>query len=118
METNKMSEICSITITKAATERIKYLMANSNNSNVFLRISVTSGGCNGFQSHFDFDNNLLDDDITLARDSKIFLAIDETSHGLVKGGEIEFIDELGGSYFKLTNPNASSNCGCGSSFAL
>ena len=83
-----------------------------------MRISISSGGCNGFQSHFDFDHNLKDDDLVIVKEKKVFLAIDEISHNLVRGGQVEFVDELGGSFFKLINPNASSNCGCGSSFAL
>jgi iron-sulfur cluster insertion protein len=113
-----MTQPCQITITNAAEARIKFLMENSNDNNVFLRISISSGGCNGFQSHFDFDSDLKKDDLTIIKNDKVFLAIDETSHELVRGGEVEFVDELGGSFFKLTNPNASSSCGCGSSFAL
>ncbi|MBT4989449.1 MAG: iron-sulfur cluster assembly accessory protein [Rickettsiales bacterium] len=113
-----MASSCNITITEAAQDRIEYLMTNSNSDNVFLRISISSGGCNGFQSHFDFDNNINENDLTLIRNSRIFLAIDDISHELVSGGEVEFVDDLGGSFFKLTNPNATSNCGCGSSFAI
>lgn len=113
-----MSQNCDITITSPAFERIKYLMDNSKNDKVFLRIAVSSGGCSGFQYHFDFDHNLAQDDLTLLVDNKVFVAIDETSHELVKGSQIDFVDELSGSYFKLANPKASSSCGCGSSFAI
>ena len=114
----KNSNDCRISVSDSAKKQITFLMKNSTSQNVFLRISVSSGGCSGFQYHFDFDNQLNKDDLTLILDDIVFVAIDQTSHELVKGSQIDFIDELGGSFFKLTNPKASSTCGCGSSFAI
>lgn len=113
-----MQNTCNLILTSPAEKRINFLIENSNNKNVFLRISVSSGGCSGFQYHFDFDHNVEKNDLILKQDKKILVAIDESSHELVKGSQIEFIDELGGSFFKLSNPKASSTCGCGSSFAI
>jgi iron-sulfur cluster insertion protein len=113
-----MAQNCNITLSENSVARIEFLMQNSKAQNVFLRISVSSGGCAGFQYHFDFDSNLKTDDLTLVRNGRVFLALDNVSHELIGGSQVDFVDELGGSYFKLVNPKASSTCGCGSSFAI
>ena len=83
----------------------------------FFRITVLGGGCAGFQYKFDFDNKKNDDDI-LIKTSKISVLIDKISLELINGSKIDYVDELIGSSFKVTNPKASSSCGCGTSFSL
>ena len=83
----------------------------------YFRISVQGGGCAGFQYKFYFDNNKNEDDI-LFKTGKISVVIDSTSLNLIKGSKIDYVNELIGSSFKISNPQASSSCGCGTSFSL
>ena len=83
----------------------------------YFRITVLGGGCAGFQYKFDFDSKKNDDDI-LIKTNKISVLIDKISLGLINGSKIDYVNELIGSSFKVTNPKASSSCGCGTSFSL
>ena len=83
----------------------------------YFRITVLGGGCAGFQYKFDFDNKKNDEDI-LIKTNKVSVLIDKISLGLINGSKIDYVDELIGSSFKVTNPKASSSCGCGTSFSL
>ena len=83
----------------------------------YFRITVLGGGCAGFQYKFDFDNKKNIDDI-LIKTNKISVLIDKISLGLINGSKIDYVNELIGSSFKVTNPKASSSCGCGTSFSL
>lgn len=108
-----------ITLNKSAIERIEEIKLKQNNPAKFLRISVSGGGCSGFQYIFDLDDKILDDDIKISEiNSAIFAVTDPVSLQFLQGSVIEFVKELGASYFKVTNPNASANCGCGSSFSV
>ena len=103
-------------ISENAARRIATL-AEQEAGRPMLRISVSGGGCSGFQYGFDFDGTINDDDRLFERgDARV--VIDEMSLELLKGSEIDFVEDLMGAYFKVENPNASSSCGCGSSFAL
>jgi len=82
-----------------------------------LRVSVEGGGCSGFQYKFDVERERADDDLVLERDNATVL-IDPISVGFLAGSEIDFVDDLIGSAFKINNPNAKSSCGCGTSFSL
>ena len=82
-----------------------------------LRIVVTGGGCSGFQYHFKLDEGPEDSDIEYERlDAKV--VIDDISLQYLAGSELDFIENLEGAYFTLNNPNATSSCGCGTSFAI
>ena len=83
----------------------------------YFRITVLGGGCAGFQYKFDFDNKKNNDDI-LIKTNKISVLIDKTSLELINGSKIDYVDELIGSSFKVTNPKSSSSCGCGTSFSI
>ena len=83
----------------------------------YFRITVLGGGCAGFQYKFDFDNKKNEDDI-LIKTNNTSVLIDKTSLELINGSKIDYVDELIGSSFKVTNPKASSSCGCGTSFSL
>ena len=108
-----------ITLSDEALTRIREIKQKENNHEKFLRISVLGGGCSGFQYVFELDNKLLDGDIKIsAEESEIFAITDETSLQFLNGAEVQFVKELGASYFKIKNPNATASCGCGSSFAV
>ena len=83
----------------------------------YFRITVLGGGCAGFQYKFDFDNKKNNDDI-LIKTNKISVLIDKISLGLINGSKIDYVNELIGSSFKVTNPKSSSSCGCGTSFSI
>ncbi len=109
----------SVTITDSALSRIHEIQQKESNHEKFLRISISGGGCSGFQYIFELDDKSLDGDIKLAEaNSKILAITDETSLPFLNGAEIEFVKELGASYFKVNNPNAKASCGCGSSFSV
>ncbi|MCB1519361.1 MAG: iron-sulfur cluster insertion protein ErpA [Hyphomicrobiaceae bacterium] len=85
--------------------------------NKLLRISVEGGGCSGFQYKFDLVAETEPDDLVLERDGAKVL-IDPVSLGFLAGSEIDFVDDLMGAAFKITNPNATASCGCGTSFSI
>jgi iron-sulfur cluster assembly accessory protein len=109
----------SITLTDSALTRIIEIKQKPENQQKFLRISILGGGCSGFQYVFELDNKMTEGDVKIAEKNHEILAItDETSLEFLNGAEIEFVKELGASYFKVNNPNAKANCGCGSSFSV
>jgi len=82
-----------------------------------LRISVTGGGCQGFQYNLDMEDKSEKKDIIIKKNNAV-IVIDQNSLGLIKGSEIDFVEDLIGSRFKINNPKATSSCGCGTSFSL
>jgi iron-sulfur cluster insertion protein len=106
-----------IGISERAARRIAELIADDGNDKMMLRIAVSGGGCSGFQYGFSLDDQRNDDDRVFERDGVAVVA-DETSLNLLGGSEVDFVDDLIGSYFAIKNPNASSTCGCGSSFSI
>ena len=82
-----------------------------------LRISVSGGGCSGFQYGFDLDVTRADDDLVIERDGATVL-IDPVSLPFMGGSEIDFVDDLIGQSFQVRNPNATASCGCGTSFSI
>tara|TARA_Y100000590_G_scaffold186701_1_gene212721 strand:+ start:2132 stop:2458 length:327 start_codon:yes stop_codon:yes gene_type:complete len=104
-----------IEITVSAQKHIASILSKDNIK--FFRIAVLGGGCAGFQYKFDFENEINKDDILLKEDL-ISILIDTTSLELLKGSKIDYVNELIGSSFKVINPQASSSCGCGTSFSL
>jgi iron-sulfur cluster assembly accessory protein len=107
--------INTIEITNDAQDHIANVLANDNVK--FFRITVLGGGCAGFQYKFDFENLRSEED-NLLKTKKIEVLIDSTSLDLIKGSKIDYVQELIGSSFKITNPQASSSCGCGTSFSI
>lgn len=109
----------SITLTNSAIERVKEIRQKEANHGKFLRVGVSGGGCSGFQYLFDLDNKIEDEDLKIYEEAGEVLALtDQTSLQFLEGCEVDFIRELGASYFKVVNPNAKSSCGCGSSFSV
>ncbi|ARU17547.1 iron-sulfur cluster insertion protein ErpA [Croceicoccus marinus] len=82
-----------------------------------LRLVVEGGGCSGFQYRFGLTEAVESDDVTAETDG-VTLAVDEVSLDLVRGSIVDYVESLGGSAFKVENPNAAAGCGCGSSFAV
>ena len=82
-----------------------------------LRIAVEGGGCSGFQYRFGLADAIAGDDLAVQTDG-VTLVVDEVSLDLVRGAAVDYVEDLGGSAFKVTNPNATSGCGCGSSFSI
>jgi iron-sulfur cluster insertion protein len=105
-------------MTARAAARIKHLAAQeSAPDRSALRLAVSGGGCSGFQYHFSFDADRAEDDRLFMTDGAC-IVIDAVSLELLAGSELDYIEDLMGSYFKVNNPNASSSCGCGASFAV
>ena len=100
-----------------AARRIAKLAALEGNPDQMLRLAVSGGGCSGFQYGFSFDTVTNDDDHIFTRDTAR-LVVDDTSLDLLAGAELDFVEDLMGSYFKVNNPNAASSCGCGTSFSV
>jgi iron-sulfur cluster insertion protein len=106
-----------LTIKPAAVEKIRDLLAEENNPDLKLRIFVQGGGCSGFSYGFTFDEQAQDDDFDLVFDN-VHLLVDSMSSQYLQGAEIDYVEELQGSQFKIINPNAQTTCGCGSSFSV
>jgi iron-sulfur cluster assembly accessory protein len=105
-----------VTMTGRAAERLLEI-ASDDATHPILRITVEGGGCSGFQYKFDVDREKAEDDLVLERGNATVL-IDPVSVGFLAGSEIDFVDDLIGSAFKIINPNAKASCGCGTSFSL
>lgn len=106
-----------VNLTASAAKRVAELKLQENMANSFLRLAVSGGGCSGFQYGFSFDQAKNADDLVFERDG-VALVIDEVSLELVKGAEIDFVEDMMGAAFQVRNPNAVSSCGCGSSFSV
>ncbi|HMI97211.1 MAG TPA: iron-sulfur cluster insertion protein ErpA [Micropepsaceae bacterium] len=110
------TESPSVTLTERAAKRIVEIL-REDSEHAMLRVAVTGGGCSGFQYDFCLDDSRSKDDLVIARDGAMVL-IDPVSLGFLKGAEIDFADEMIGAAFKIKNPNATSSCGCGTSFSV
>ena len=111
-----------IELTTSAKNRILEIKNNTNNPQKFLRLTVKSGGCSGFQYIFELDDKNLPDDLIICEENagsgaNLIAKTDAVSLHFIEGAKIDFVEELGASYFKVVNPNATANCGCGSSFS-
>ncbi len=111
-----MSDIADIILTPNAAKRVAAI-AEKQGKPAMLRLSVEGGGCSGFQYRFGLAENIEADDVT-AEESGVTLVVDSVSLDLVRGSAVDFVESLGGSAFQVTNPNAASGCGCGSSFSV
>ena len=107
----------SVTLTAAAAGKIAGLIAAEGNPALMLRIYVTGGGCSGFQYGFAFEEAAAEDDTRLEQGG-VTLLVDPMSFPYLAGATVDYIEDLRGSQFVVTNPNASTTCGCGSSFSI
>lgn len=104
-------------LTESAARRVAALIEADGKPDLMLRLTVSGGGCSGFQYGFGFDDSAKPDDAVFERDG-VRLVVDQTSLDLLAGSEVDFVEDLVGAAFQVRNPNASSSCGCGSSFSL
>jgi len=105
-----------VTLSERAAKRIARILSREPQGTA-LRISVSGGGCSGFQYGFDLDGARAADDIIVERDGAVVL-IDPVSLPYMGGSEIDFVDDLIGQSFQVHNPNATASCGCGTSFSI
>ena len=103
--------------TDAAANKVKDLIADGENPNLRLRVYITGGGCSGFQYGFTFDDKVNEGDLTIEK-AGVQLVIDPMSLQYLIGGTVDYTEGLEGSRFVVNNPNATSTCGCGSSFSI
>ena len=106
-----------LTISGSAVQRINELLAARNDPGLKLRVFIRGGGCSGFQYGFQFDETQQEDDIAIQREG-VEVLVDMLSLQYLSGAEIDYQDDLLGSRFLVNNPNASTTCGCGSSFSI
>ena len=106
-----------VSLSANAAKRIAWLLEQEEQPGLMLRVSVSGGGCSGFQYGFSLDDTVNPDDLTFERDG-VTAVIDEVSLDLLAGSEIDYVEELVGASFQVKNPNATSSCGCGSSFSI
>jgi iron-sulfur cluster insertion protein len=102
--------------TDSAADKVKALIAEEGNDNLKLRVYVTGGGCSGFQYGFTFDESINDGDTEVEKNG-VTLLIDPMSFQYMVGAEIDYKEDLQGAQFVIRNPNATTTCGCGSSFS-
>ena len=104
-------------VSERAVARVREILSREANPELQLRISVSGGGCSGFQYGFDLDAAHQPDDIAVEREG-VRVVIDGMSLLYMAGAELDYVEDLTGSYFAIKNPNTSSSCGCGNSFAV
>jgi len=103
--------------TDSAASKVKQLIAEEGNPNLKLRVFVTGGGCSGFQYGFTFDEEVQEGDTSVENDG-VTVVVDPMSYQYLEGAEVDYKDSLEGSMFVINNPNATTTCGCGSSFSI
>ncbi|HKX23324.1 MAG TPA: iron-sulfur cluster insertion protein ErpA [Rhizorhapis sp.] len=103
-------------LTPSAAARVAAIAARQGKPAI-LRLAVEGGGCSGFQYRFGLADEVESDDLQVEQDG-VKLVVDAVSLDLVRGSAVDYVEDLGGSAFKVTNPNAASGCGCGSSFSV
>lgn len=106
-----------LVVTQNAADKVKALIVEEGNDALKLRVFVTGGGCSGFQYGFSFDENVNDGDTAIEKDGVTFL-VDPMSYQYLVGAELDYQEGLQGAQFMINNPNASTTCGCGSSFSI
>lgn len=107
----------------SAADKVAELIKEEDNSNLNLRVSITGGGCSGFQYGFSFDEQINEDDTIVIQQcsdgkSSVKLLVDSMSYQYLHDAEIDYIKGIQGEQFVIRNPNAKTTCGCGSSFSM
>ncbi|KQM40922.1 HesB/IscA family protein [Sphingomonas sp. Leaf10] len=111
-----MTTSTDISLSTSAAQRVAAIAAKQAKPAI-LRLSVEGGGCSGFQYRFGLADGVEADD-SVAETDGVTLVVDSVSIDLVRGSEVDFVESLGGAAFRVTNPQAASGCGCGTSFAI
>lgn len=110
------TDVADLILTDAAAARVAAIAARQGKPAI-LRLSVEGGGCSGFQYRFGLAD-AVDSDDSIAENAGVKLVVDSVSLDLVRGSAVDFVETLGGTAFRVDNPNAASGCGCGSSFSV
>ena len=113
---SSMVQVPEIGLSPSAAARVAAI-AERQGKPAILRLAVEGGGCAGFSYRFGLADEVEAEDLVAVRDG-VTLVVDEMTHDLVRGGEVDFVESLGGAAFQVRNPNAASGCGCGSSFSI
>ena len=106
-----------IDFTESAASKVRMLKQREGDDSLLLRVFITGGGCNGFSYGFTFDNEIAEDDAVVVQ-SGVTMVVDSMSFPYLEGAAIQFVEDLNGSQFVVTNPNAAATCGCGNSFSI
>ncbi|MET1256996.1 iron-sulfur cluster insertion protein ErpA [Aliikangiella maris] len=112
-----VAKVSPIIFTEAASSKAKELITEEENAALKLRVYVTGGGCSGFQYGFSFDEKQAEDDMIIQKDG-VSLVVDALSFQYLVGSRVDYKEDLDGSRFVVENPNATTTCGCGSSFSI
>ncbi len=110
-------ETAPLTFTEAAAAKVKSLIEEENKPDLKLRVYITGGGCSGFQYGFAFDEQVNEGDVAVETDG-VVLVVDPMSMQYLQGAEVDYKEDLTGAQFVIRNPNATTTCGCGSSFSI
>ncbi|MFO1408108.1 MAG: iron-sulfur cluster insertion protein ErpA [Steroidobacteraceae bacterium] len=116
LETTVTADAAPLTFTDSAATKVGQLIREEGNPNLKLRVFVSGGGCSGFQYGFTFDENEEEGD-TCVENQGVKLLVDPMSFQYLEGAEIDYKEDLEGAQFVIRNPNATTTCGCGSSFS-
>lgn len=106
-----------VELTDSAARRIAKILSEDEYKGMMLRVSVSGGGCSGFQYGFTFDDTRNDNDLVIQREGATVL-VDDVSLDLLNGAKIDYVEDMIGASFSIKNPQAKSSCGCGNSFAV
>jgi iron-sulfur cluster insertion protein len=117
IESASASVMPGIVFTNAAARKVQELILEERNPDLKLRVYISGGGCSGFQYGFSFDEERAEDDIAVDNDGMTLL-VDPLSFQYLMGAEVDYSESLQGAQFVIRNPNASTTCGCGSSFSV
>jgi iron-sulfur cluster insertion protein len=107
----------SINLSARAVRKVRELVAEEENQSLKLRVYITGGGCSGFQYGFSFEESAAEDDAAIEKDG-VTVLVDPMSFQYLVGSEVDYTEGLEGSRFIVNNPNATTTCGCGSSFSI
>ena len=117
MSVAEVFEPVAMVFTDRAADKVRELIADEGNPELKLRVYITGGGCSGFQYGFSFEDIAAEDDAAIERDG-VTVLVDPMSFQYLVGSEVDYTEGLEGSRFIVNNPNATTTCGCGSSFSI
>ena len=117
MSTTATDTVSPLVFTDSAANKVKQLIEDEGNDALMLRVFVSGGGCSGFQYGFTFDETVQEGDTEVENDG-VKLLVDPMSYQYLVGAEIDYKEDLSGAQFVIRNPNATTTCGCGSSFSV
>ena len=106
-----------ISFSDKAVAKVQTLLDAEGDPDLRLRVFITGGGCNGFSYGFTFDDDVAEDDALIEK-SGVGMVVDAMSYPYLEGSEVDYVEDLSGSQFVVSNPNATATCGCGNSFAV